>query len=59
MHNVSQKFELFGDGNRALQEMKKFHGNLNLIREKLFELTDLITHGGSGHLNDILRSVQK
>jgi hypothetical protein len=53
MLRVAQKYELFGDSEKAHQEIGKFENNFRLIQSALKRITELLRNGGGGNLIDI------
>lgn len=53
MLRVVQKYELFGDSDKAHQEITKFENNFRLIQSTLKKITELLRTGGGGRLTTI------
>jgi hypothetical protein len=53
MLRVAQKYELFGDSEKAHKEIAEFENNFRIIQAALKRITELHRTGGSGHLANI------
>ena len=58
MSIVAHKYDLFGDGPRAINEINKFESNYRRIQTALRQVLELINTGGRGHLADIEEQLQ-
>jgi hypothetical protein len=57
MLSIAQKYEVFGDSERAQQEIRKLEHNFVKIQSALKELVQLAKTGGGGHLSSIQEQV--
>lgn len=53
MLRVAQKYELFGESDKAHQEISRFENNFRLIQSSLQKINELLNNGGGGHLGNI------